>query len=220
MKTNIRLTEDGSHTLFVPELNETYHSSHGAIQEAEHVFLKMGFDACKKDPIYILEVGFGTGLNAFLTLLHAIKEQRKVIYHSIELYPVSLETIHQLNYVDQINADQREVFQKIHEVSWNESHVIDTDFTLMKIKGNLLDVDLPTSYDVIYFDAFAPNKQEEMWSDEIFQKMYNHTNLNGILTTYCAKGTVKRTIKRVGYELESLPGPPGKREMSRGRVLA
>lgn len=217
MKTKLQLTNDGSHTLFVPELDETYHSVHGAVNEAKHVFLKMGMDEHEASPLRILEIGFGTGLNAFLTALHANEQGRSVVYHSIEKYPVAEETIQQLNYAEQIDASYKDLYNQLHTVSWEEEHKVNDSFTLKKIKGDLTSFDFASKYDVIYFDAFAPNKQDEMWSEAIFQKMYDCLNPKGIIVTYCAKGSVKRTLKAVGFEQENLPGPPGKREMIRGR---
>lgn len=217
MKKVFQLTADGSHTLYVEGLDETYHSKHGAIQEAEHVFISAGLDYFTELNLNVLEVGFGTGLNTFLTLLSAQKKNIKVNYTGIEAYPLSDEIIQQLNYTDELNStkEEQELFQKLHEVEWESVQKITPYFNLIKWEVDLTEFKAEQQFDLIYFDAFGPRVQPEMWTKEIFEKMYTALNPNGILVTYCAKGSVKRTLKEVGFEIEALPGPPGKREMTR-----
>ncbi len=217
-------TSDGSHTLFSEQFNEIYHSRHGAIQESEHVFLKAGLEASlqqKKgeERIRIFEVGFGTGLNALLTMLRAEKKNLKVEYETVELYPVPIEIIKQLNYPQQLNfAYCYGPYHTMHLVRWDEWHELTPYFHFRKINTSLLEVTLTSgTIDLIYFDAFAPEHQPEMWSVEVFRKLYEALAPGGILMTYCSKGTVQRAMKEVGFSLEKLPGPPGKREMLRAR---
>ena len=214
----LKTTADGSHTLFVPELNETYHSIHGAIQESQHVFIKNGLYYFRdKETIDILEIGFGTGLNALLTLLAIENSSQKVDYVSLEKFPLPNELIQQLNYPTQlkINTTQTALFNHLHTCKWNTNTPISKNFNLLKIEEDLANLKTTTTFDLIYFDAFAPEKQAELWTAEIFFKIYDFLKPKGILVTYCAKGVVKRTIKSVGFQIETLPGPPGKREMIR-----
>lgn len=209
-------TADGSDTLFVPALNEHYHSVNGAIQESNHVFIEAGLKQLSKDNIKILEIGFGTGLNAFLTLLYAGKNNKEIFYTGLELYPLSLDLIQQLNYTQKLDESEKKLFLKMHDVAWGQSEKITNSFQLAKYKRDfsILDIDLGI-FDLIYFDAFAPDKQSEMWTQDIFDYLYQHTSEGGILTTYCAKGIVRRMLQQSGYLVERLPGPPGKREMLR-----
>ncbi|MBE7440991.1 MAG: tRNA (5-methylaminomethyl-2-thiouridine)(34)-methyltransferase MnmD [Flavobacteriales bacterium] len=213
-----KITGDNSHTLLVKELNETYHSTKGAINEALHVFMQRGLNDyivktnCKK--LKVFEVGFGTGLNAHLAHLFAKQHQLKIDYISIEAHPLDLSIIQQLNYSELIPSEQS-LFLKLHEVEWNKVVEIDEYFTLTKLHQELKDVVLENSIDVIFFDAFAPNIQPELWTKEVFESMFKALKPEGVLVTYCAKGVVKRTIKEVGFNLETLAGPPGKREMIR-----
>ena len=216
----LQKTADGSHTLFIPELNETYHSIHGAIQESQHVFIKNGLHYFSdKKTVSILEVGFGTGLNALLTLLDKQNLAQQVNYVSLEKFPLNLALIEQLNYTTQLklNVAQTALFNQLHICEWNKLTSITNNFNLLKIEKDLADFQYETTFDIVYFDAFAPEKQAELWTAEIFSKIYDLLRPNGILVTYCAKGVVKRTIKSVGFQLETLPGPPGKREMIRAK---
>jgi tRNA U34 5-methylaminomethyl-2-thiouridine-forming methyltransferase MnmC len=214
-KKEIFTTNDGSTTFYLPEINEYYHSHHGAIQEAKHVFLKNGLlfnDKLKE--IKILEIGFGTGLNAFLTLLESKNKQLE--YHTIEAYPLNSEQIAQLNFVKLINQNLLDLFHKIHSSDWEKLQEITTSFLLKKNKLKIQDFKPKNQfYDLIYFDAFGPRVQPEMWTIEIFKKMFIFLKPKGILVTYCAKGQVKRDLKSVGFTVETLAGPPGKREMIR-----
>ena len=211
----IEKTSDGSDTIFVPSLDEHYHSIHGAKQESLHVFISAGLSCIKKDlsSIKILEVGFGTGLNAILTIEYALKNNLKINYRTVELYPIDIKLIDQLNYNDMNSS-----FKKIHHSLWNKEVEISENFILKKVETDFSQnrESISDSYfDLIFFDAFAPDKQAEMWTQSIFDDLYIHTNPNGILCTYCAKGSVRRMLQQAGYSVERLPGPPGKREMIR-----
>jgi tRNA U34 5-methylaminomethyl-2-thiouridine-forming methyltransferase MnmC len=215
MKITFETTADGSHTLFLPEMDEHYHSVNGAIQESKHVYLEAGFKQCRKPEIHILEMGFGTGLNALLTALEAENQKIKVFYTGLEKFPLSSQIISQLNY-SEIN---RAIFQAIHQAGWEKSERINPYFYLKKIETDFRDFNFPDKYDVVYYDAFAPNKQPEVWSQEIFDGIFSAMNPDGILTTYCAKGNIRRMMRQAGFIVERIPGPPGKREMLRGKVL-
>ena len=214
MKNKLVITNDGSHSIFNPEMNETYHSKHGAIVEAEHVFIKNGLLAENKKQFNILEVGFGTGLNALLTAQKAKQKDIAVNYYGIELYPVPEESYRQLNFTDLIGVDSSDLLN-LHECSWEEEHTIHDFFKLTKNKIALEEYTSKTKFDIIYFDAFSPEKQPNLWNAEIFQNMYKLLKEDGFLVTYCAKGVVKRTMKAVGFEIVVLDGPPGKRQMTR-----
>lgn len=213
MKREIIVTSDGSTTIQLPEWNEQYHSVNGAIQEAYHVFIDAGFNQIKKDNISILEIGFGTGLNCLVTLL---EEKKKINYVGVEAYPVKTEELEKLNYLSQLKVeDKKEVFQKIHQVTWGELHQITSDFTLTKRKQFFKDINDIEVFDLIYFDAFGARVQPELWTEAIFEKMYRSLKSEGVLVTYSAKGSVRRAMQAVGFYVERLPGPPGKREMLR-----
>ena len=211
----IILTEDGSHTLFIQELNEHYHSVHGAIQESEYIFIKCGLNFSKADPIRIFEVGFGTGLNAFLTAIDASSQNRKIIYTSIEKYPLPDSLINELNYKSFFPRESAYIFDLIHRGKWNIVQEISNNFTLNKIEGDFIKQEIRGDYDLIFFDAFGPDKQPEMWSDEVFRKIAEITVPNGILLTYSVKGEVKRKLRKYGFKVNRLPGPPGKHQIIR-----
>lgn len=219
-KVELKITGDGSHTLYVPELNENYHSYHGAYAEAIHVFIKMGLLPAKEifDPIHVFEVGFGTGLNATLAYEFSEKEKHSVRYTGIEKYPLDHSIISQLNYTEFWNdKDLDEKFNQMHQEKWDTPIEFNHQFEFKKINGSVLDCILESNhYHVIFFDAFAPEKQPEMWSIDLFTKLFNSLTKNGMLVTYCAKGQFKRDLKAAGFEVQTLPGPPGKREMVRG----
>ena len=214
MKYEVVVTNDGSSSIFIPEMNEHYHSSHGAIQEAEHVFIREGIEAISKEKITIFELGFGTGLNALLTAQFAERNERKVTYHSIEAFPVDLFLVEQLNY-PHLLGDTSGIFKAIHSADWNTLVTIHEHFALQKIKARIEDFDIESGIDIIYFDAFGPRAQAELWDISILKKMYDVLNEGGVLVTYCAQGQFKRDLKSLGFVVESLPGPPGKREMTR-----
>jgi tRNA U34 5-methylaminomethyl-2-thiouridine-forming methyltransferase MnmC len=211
-------TADGSKTLFIPEMNEQYHSVNGAITESEYVFINKGFlFQQKKNPV-IFEVGFGTGLNALLTAINADKEHRVTTYYSIEKYPLDYETIKKLAYGNIISEKAIEIYEKIHVCEWNTTVQISPNFYIHKIKANLIDFSFQNQaeFDIVYFDAFGPDKQPEMWSSEIFYKIYNQCSPEAVFVTYSAKGEIRRQLANVGFKMERLPGPPGKKQMLRG----
>lgn len=215
MKIKIYLTEDGSSSIYNETLAEGYHSRHGAILESRHVFIETGlkFVLQKKDsPISILEMGFGTGLNALLTVLES--GLHPVNYTSLELYPLSEEIVLELNYGQ--NLGNEALFSLLHAAEWEENQVITPLFTIEKRHISLLDFQTEKKFDLVYFDAFAPEIQPELWTEAVFQKLYDSMNEGGVLVTYCAKGIVRRAMKSAGFQVERLPGPPPKREMLRG----
>ncbi len=216
------ITNDGSHSLQVPDLNETYHSRHGAIQESEHVFIKNGLEHWiqknQEIELSIFEVGFGTGLNVLLSILKAKELDVKMQYHSIELYPLTREISSKLNYAQQLECDQY-ILEQLHSSKWEEQVSISSDFTLVKINDSFEKFESTSTYDLVYFDAFAPSKQPEMWSYSIIKKCFEMLNPNGIFVTYSAKGQLKRDLKKAGFTVESLPGPPGKFEMVRASKM-
>lgn len=267
MERIIEHTADGSATLYVPELDEHYHSVKGAFTESQHIFIDMGLKACPEPDPHILEVGFGTGLNALLSLLEAERSGRTLHYTALELYPLPWETINQLGYVAFLNGERLTVngeqvarwFEALHTAPWEEEVEITPHFTLYKVQTDftnderLLNDELSTvsderlamnaeptqsnaqpvhhspltahrskdvhRYSLIYFDAFAPEKQPEMWTQELFDRLYVSMKEGGVLTTYCAKGAVRRMLQAAGFVIERLPGPPGgKREILRGNV--
>ena len=216
MKREIIITSDGSTTIQLPDWNEQYHSKHGAIQEAYHVFLDTGFFKIDLQEIAILEIGFGTGLNAFITFLEAKKLQKKVNYVGVEAYPISMEEFQKLNYVSELKAlEFQSVFDEMHRISWEKEHSISKGFQLSKRKQFFQDIQDTAAFDLIYFDAFGAQNQPELWTEAIFLKMYKAMKKEGVLVTYSAKGSVRRAMQAVGFMVERLPGPPGKREMLR-----
>jgi tRNA U34 5-methylaminomethyl-2-thiouridine-forming methyltransferase MnmC len=220
LKREIIITSDGSTTIQLPDWNEQYHSKHGAIQEAYHVFLDTGFFKIDLQEIAILEIGFGTGLNAFITFLEAKKLHKKVKYVGVEAYPVSVEEIQGLNYVSELKAlEFQSIFDEMHQASWEKEHSVSKDFQLLKRKQFFQDIQDIAAFDLIYFDAFGAQNQPELWTEEIFLKMYKAIKKQGVLVTYSAKGSVRRAMQAVGFSVERLPGPPGKREMLRATKL-
>lgn len=211
-------TSDGSHSLLNVELNETYHSIHGAIQESTHVFIKMGLEYAQEKnfnkPISIFELGFGTGLNALLTLNYSLQHKTKIVYTSIDESPLPAEIWSQLNYPPLINLKQE--FETIHRSTWGTSEPITPDFCLLKLHTTFQQLEVPyRGYDLIYYDAFAPSKQPELWSFSILEKISQGLKPGGVMVTYCAKGQLKRDLTTLGLIVETLSGPPGKKEMVR-----
>lgn len=220
MERRIIKTDDGSVTIHLPEWNEQYHSKHGAVQEARHVFLKMGLhhflEANKSKELSILEIGFGTGLNAFLTLLEAESLNIHINYTGVEAYPVPPEEVKLLNYPEASQAEENAaLFFKLHEVAWKKSSSISNNFSLKKMEMKFHEINDNSLYDLIYFDAFGARVQPELWTEEIFNIMFKALKRNGVLVTYAAKGSVRRAMIASGFEVQKLPGPPGKREMLR-----
>lgn len=220
-KIEFKITEDGSHTLYVEALDETYHSKHGAIQEGLHVFINAGLNYLNQPKIRVLEIGFGTGLNTFLTLLESRNKNIEIEYTALEKFPLDIEMIKGLNYNNVLssNLEDVEMFNLMHQIEWEGSKKISQHFYLNKINVDLTNYQTDEIFDIIYFDAFGPQVQPEMWTTPVFEKMYEVLSKGGILVTYCAKGSVKRALKEVGFRVDSLPGPPGKREMTRAVKL-
>jgi len=216
MKRELRLTADGSPTLYVPELDETYHSMHGSVQEARHVFIENGlrFVATESKQVNILEVGFGTGLNALLTAQYATENAIRVNYVGLEAYPVEEAIWKEINY--HTDAEARSLYTKIMAHPFGETISIELNFSLFKEAKLIQDWVANGTFDLIYYDAFGPRAQAEMWELPIFEKLYSLLNVGGALVTYCAQGQFKRNLKSLGMRVEGLPGPPGKREMTRG----
>ncbi len=212
------ITEDGSHTLYLPEIDEHYHSVHGAIQESQHIYIEQGLEQCYKNAITILEIGFGTGLNAYLTFCHT-HLKKSVNYYSIEKYPLQSSEYSKLNYSELSFPENRDIFEQLHQSEWNSSIHISEDFNLSKLQVDLLQFDFGSipQADLIYYDAFAPGKQPEMWTDEILEKIASALKPEGIFVTYCAKGTVRRALMHAGLTMERIPGPTGKKEILRGK---
>lgn len=216
LKRNIVLTKDGSTTLQIEHWNEHYHSTHGAIQEAFWVFIKHGLDCFKNQKISVLEIGLGTALNCFITFLEHEKRNLTVDYQGVEAYPVEVEQALSMNYVQQLNAEKfSEIFEKIHSAQWGKSFNLSETFSLTKRQQFFEQISDCQKFDLIYFDAFGARVQPELWTKSIFEKMYKSLKKDGILVTYSAKGSVRRAMLEVGFEVEKLSGPPGKREMLR-----
>lgn len=214
------VTDDHSHTLFSERFKATYHSTRGAVSESKHVFILNGLqyvhEQFQPKEISILEVGFGTGLNTFMTYLYSKECALKINYHSIEAYPVPLAETSQLNYTNEFSEVDKFVFNQLHQQEWNRVGQISDSFSLNKHLCLLEEFTSQQKFDMIYFDAFSPSEQPELWTVAIFKKMYDLLNGNGILVTYCAQGQMKRNMKQVGFKVKSLPGALGKREMTRG----
>ena len=224
MDTDITLvlSKDGSHTLLNKSLNETYHSRNGALQESIHVYIENGLLIFKElEKVVVLEVGFGTGLNALLTWNKAEELKLNVEYHTLEPYPLSKEITEQLNYPALMQeSESTERFKRMHDAAWEEKVVLSEYFTIYKYKSTLEEKVLPlNTFNVCYFDAFAPNHQEDVWREENFKKVFDSLVEGGILTTYCAQSNFKRTLKAAGFNVEKLKGPKWKKEMTWGRKV-
>ncbi|MDN3677373.1 tRNA (5-methylaminomethyl-2-thiouridine)(34)-methyltransferase MnmD [Flavobacterium paronense] len=215
MKREIIQTNDGSTTIHLPEWNESYHSKHGAIQEAYHVFIKNGLLLFEERPIAVLEIGFGTGLNCFITYLEAKKNNQTIDYIGVEAYPVTLDEAMQMNYASEIDATEINVFKEFHESVWDEKQNISYNFSLTKRQQFFQDIKDECVFDLIYFDAFGFRVQPELWSEEIFVAMFKALKPNGVLVTYACRTSIKNAMLSAGFSVEKLPGAPGKREMLR-----
>lgn len=222
MKRKIIITDDGSTTIHLPDLDEQYHSKHGAIQEAYHVFVNTGLGYLLKqmqpNPLKILEIGFGTGLNAFITLLEADKNKIPISFTGVEAYPISSLEIQKLNYPLLLNSTEA-YFKKLHQSQWEKQISISTYFSILKRKQFFSEINDKNNCHLIYFDAFGARVQPELWTEQIFKKMHTALKKGGVLVTYSAKGSVRRAMQTVGFEVERLPGPPGKREMLRAHKI-
>ncbi|KOS07927.1 SAM-dependent methyltransferase [Flavobacterium akiainvivens] len=215
MKREIIKTEDGSVTIFLPEMNETYHSKFGAVQEAYHVFIKNGLELTGGNPVSILEIGFGTGLNAFITFLESQKNNQQIYYTGVEAYPVSPKEVALMNYAAVLSPQHQEVFTQMHAANWGEDVKLAPNFVLNKQQLRFEDITFANKYDLIYFDAFGYPSQPDLWSEEIFAKMYTALRQNGVLVTYACRTVIKKAMQAAGFTTQKLPGPPGKREMLR-----
>ena len=218
VKKELVETADGSKTLYIPDFEEHYHSFHGAFSEAQHVFIKHGLKSIPKIQLSILEMGFGTGLNAFLTCLENRKLHKEISYTALEAYPLDPNLANEMEYKVLTGLENEEaVFQHMHQCSWTDPHMIEKCFTLQKIETTIQNIVFQNTFDLVYYDAFAPRVQPELWTEEIFAKIFSAMNVGAVLVTYCAKGSVKRALKSVGFAVQSLEGPPGKREMTRAK---
>ncbi|MBK6904582.1 MAG: tRNA (5-methylaminomethyl-2-thiouridine)(34)-methyltransferase MnmD [Saprospirales bacterium] len=218
MEDELIVTSDGSHTVLSAQFGESYHSRFGAVQESRHIFIDaaLKFKALQQTRIKVLEMGFGTGLNALLTLLESRRKGLEVDYSSVEAYPISPEQARSLNFIDILQEPWLGApFSEMHTGPWGQAFSLDEHFVFTKWRSLFEEFAPPSQYDVIYFDAFAPAAQPELWELPLLGKMYDALLPGGVLTTYCAKGSVKRNLKSLGFTLESLEGPPGKREMTR-----
>ncbi len=217
MTKQILLTEDGSYTVAIPEMKLTYHSTRGALQESIHIYIVSGLQFAlpniTSETINVFEMGFGTGLNALLTLQEAIRLNRKIYYFTVELFPLTIEEAKALQQDEQLGTSN--LSMQLHQAPWEQEVVLNEYFTLYKTKQSLLDLSLNTQFDVVYFDAFAPNDQPELWTEAVFANLYNHLNSNGILVTYSSKGSVRRAMQAVGFTVKKIPGPIGKAEIVR-----
>lgn len=215
MERSLRLTDDGSHTLYVDILDEAYHSTHGALRESMHVFIKQGLHTLSKPELNILEIGFGTGLNALLTLHFAMQTKREIHYHAVEKYPLSRTEYAQLNFEQFLDRQPRGFLNLMHDAEWEKSVQISDGFSLFKEQADFRSMNLPGDFDLVYFDAFSPDKQPELWSPEVFATIGKSTRKGAVLVTYSSKGVVRRTLTSCGFKIEKVPGPPGKREIIR-----
>ena len=209
-------TKDGSYTLYSEHFKEHYHSLHGAVTESNHIFMNKGLSLLKNHKkISILELGFGTGLNTVLTLQHIA--QKKIFYHSIEAYPLSQNTLN--CYLESLSDNYHSQYQAIIKAPWNIPYKLSSYFTLLKDQSLFQAMTLKTTYDLVYADAFSPRKQPECWSSDIFTKIYNHMNLNAILVSYCSQSKFKKMLNNIGFSVKTLPGPPGKREITQATKI-
>jgi len=215
MNTQLIITGDGSHSLYVPGMDEHYHSRFGAMTESKHIFINAGLASLGPGPVSILEVGFGTGLNALLTAIHAEKHHIAVRYTSLEKYPIDPSIVSQLNYGSLAGEGGQELFSAIHEAQWNTHVGITKWFTLEKRVSDLTTEDPAGVYDLVYFDAFGPDKQPEMWTEAVMRRIAAVTRTGSVFVTYSAKGTLKRMLRMLGFDVTHLPGPPGKRVITR-----
>ena len=220
LEREILHTHDGSTTIHIKEWDECYHSKFGAIQEAQHVFIKNGLSLFNDQTVSILEIGFGTGLNAFITFLESKKIGLTVDYVGIDAYPISHQEVKQMNYVSELKAESDEaIFEKMHCCDWEEKICLTTDFDLTKRKQFFHEIKHIDKFDLIYFDAFGYRVQPELWTLEIFKIMYKALKQKGVLVTYAARSIIKKNMLEAGFAVEKLQGPPGKREMFRATKL-
>jgi tRNA U34 5-methylaminomethyl-2-thiouridine-forming methyltransferase MnmC len=223
MQRNLIVTKDGSHSVAIPELKASYHSVYGAIRESLHVFIESGLkywfeQHTAASRCVIFEMGFGTGLNALLSILEANKLQRRVMYETVEAFPLEDSITQQLNYCEALaEGSWQPVFESLHSGEWNKTREITDLFSFKKIKTVLANYTPGEPINIIYYDAFAPAAQPELWTKEVFEQLLNMLAPEGILVTYCSKGNVRRALLAAGFSVEKIPGPPGKREMIRAK---
>lgn len=215
MERSLIETEDGSTSLYVPALNEHYHSVHGAIQESLHIFIRAGIEYYGQKNISVIEAGFGTGLNAYLSLIHAETQDCRIHYTTLEKYPLSETEIKALNYPSLLPFNQPELFETLHTSPWEKEIALTPRFSCLKHRTDFREWQPATKADIVFFDAFNPDVQPHLWTTEIFRRFYETLKPGGILVTYCVKGIVKQALRDAGFTLKRLPGPPGKREMLR-----
>jgi len=211
-------TNDGSHTLQSDQFGVSYHSMHGAIRESNHVFLQNGLRMLTvlEQKVRVLELGFGTGLNAFLTYLESVNRDLRVYYQAVEAYPVSIQLVHQLNYAQLLNASEfQKDFLSLHQVDWDKNLKPGDTFRFQKRQCMFQEIEYSSEFDIVYYDAFGPSAQPELWNLDMMKRVHQALRKGGILVTYCAQGQFKRHLKELGFVVERLPGPPGKREMTR-----
>jgi tRNA U34 5-methylaminomethyl-2-thiouridine-forming methyltransferase MnmC len=213
-------TEDGSHSLFSEQFAVGYHSKYGAVQESQHVFIQAGLAPAlaTKPTVRVFEMGFGSGLNAYLSLLLLTDQQQTIYFETVEAFPIPLVQAASLNYAFLLKGSNDD-FLALHQAPWNEPVAVTSQFTLCKKSGTIQETTLSGDFDVVFFDAFAPSSQPELWEPPVLEKIYEAMAPGGILVTYCAKGVVKRTLRALGFQVEGIPGPPGKREMTRATKL-
>jgi len=215
MERSLKITEDGSHTIFVDKLNEPYHSTHGALQESMHIFIKQGLQTLRVPSLRILELGFGTGLNALLTLTESTRLNLDIYYHAVEKYPLTNSEFNHLNYEKLIRPSPKGILNRMHCCPWGIPEKISDRFTLFKEEADFRQMNPPPGINLIYFDAFSPDKQPELWTSDVFDVIGRVSDSGAILVTYSSKGIVRRTLKSCGFDVYKVAGPPGKREMIR-----
>jgi len=218
MSRKVITTKDNSKTLLITSNDDTYHSIHGALTESNHVFINAGLKTIRPtSKVKIFEMGFGTGLNCILTLQHGTKHNLNIEYHSVEKFPITSDEIEALDYESLLKPELQPYFKIIHDINWGALEKINNQFSLCKINDDMMHSELNDNFfDLIYFDAFGPKSQPELWKPIILSKMYHGLKPGGLFITYCAQGQFKRDLKSVGFEVRNLPGPPGKREITQG----
>jgi len=211
---SIKSTPDGSYTIYNSELNENYHSEFGAQTESNYVYIKQGLSIIQKKVIHVFEMGFGTGLNAYLAWTYAQEYNKIVHFISIEKFPVSVDFLPVPSFIDN-RMDSVTAWNNIQQAAWNSTRNVDNSFILTKLNVDIADFEHYSTYDIIFYDAFAPSVQPELWTPVIFKALHSRLNPEGILVTYSSAGIVKRALISAGFTLQRLPGPPGKKHMLR-----
>jgi tRNA U34 5-methylaminomethyl-2-thiouridine-forming methyltransferase MnmC len=225
MDKRLLITEDGSHSIELPGKQVTYHSRHGAISESVHVFIEAGYrywwqQHPQANTCRVFEMGLGTGLNALLTFRESQQRQHNIHYTAVDIAPLDMSFVEALNYCQILQQDALQpVLLQLHTCSWGTRHQLAPHFTFEKVNTALQQFAGQSPFDIVYYDAFAPNAQPELWTEEIFQRLYNMLSPGGVLVTYCSKGAVQRAMKAAGFTIEKLPGPPHKREMVRAKKI-